>query len=129
MGRINYDSHLVGGICDGGGTIVTPANDDDVEIEIDDYDVDLFSENEDIEIEIGADIVNFGRGLAQWQIVDELPETGKEGVVYLVPNDHESPNAYDEYVYVDSAWEVVGAIATDMVEFTDAEILEIWNTN
>lgn len=50
-------------------------------------------------------------------IVDELPETGEVGILYLVPSDDpETENAYDEYVWVEEeeAFEMVGSTAIDL---------------
>lgn len=50
-------------------------------------------------------------------IVDELPETGEVGILYLVPSeDPETENAYDEYVWVEeeNAFEMVGSTAIDL---------------
>lgn len=38
-----------------------------------------------------------------------LPETGKEGKIYLIPSDGGEGNLYDEYLY-NGAWEKIGAL-------------------
>ena len=64
-------------------------------------------------------------GAIKMIIVNELPETGSEDTIYLVPNDDpETGNNYDEYIYVNGAWEKLGGIQvevdlTDYVKFTD----------
>ncbi len=42
-------------------------------------------------------------------IVDELPETGLDGILYFVPKtDPETNDVYDEYRYINNAWELIG---------------------
>ena len=59
-------------------------------------------------------------------IVAELPETGVDDTIYLVPleNPTETGNNYAEYVYINNAWELLGKIGvhvdlTDYVKNTD----------
>jgi len=50
-------------------------------------------------------------------IVDELPETGEEGILYLVPSeDPEQENVYNEYVWVaeTESFEMVGSTQVDL---------------
>lgn len=65
-------------------------------------------------------------GAIKMLIVAELPQTGADDTIYLVPL--ESPdiqgNNYAEYVYIDNQWELLGKIGvqvdlTDYVKFTD----------
>ena len=60
------------------------------------------------------------------QIVAELPETGQDDTIYLVPLEHPDiqGNNYAEYVWVNNQWELLGKIGvqvdlTDYVKFTD----------
>ena len=59
-------------------------------------------------------------------IVEELPEVGQEGILYLVPSeDPELENAYDEYVWLpeSESFELVGTTAIDLSNMvtTDTE--------
>ena len=55
------------------------------------------------------------RPLLEIEIVDELPETGQEGILYLVPaEDSDEGNLYEEYVWVNDAWEQVGSASIDL---------------
>lgn len=59
-------------------------------------------------------------------IVDELPEVGQEGILYLVPSqDPALENAYDEYVWLpeSESFEMVGSTAIDLSNMvtTDTE--------
>lgn len=58
-------------------------------------------------------------GAIKMVIVNELPSTGADDTIYLVPNtDPETGNNYDEYVYVNGAWEKLGGIQVE-VDLTD----------
>lgn len=66
-----------------------------------------------------------------YQVVQTLPATGENGVIYLVPHSHGTGDAYDEYVWVGSSFEKLGntdidlsgyMLKTDMVAITTAEI-------
>ena len=44
-------------------------------------------------------------------------EAPTEGVLYLVPSGNESGNLYDEYVYVNDAWELFGGASIDLTGY------------
>lgn len=52
----------------------------------------------------------------QFEIVQALPATGDPGTIYLISHGGSGTNIYDEYVYVNNAWEQIGTTAAD---FTD----------
>lgn len=57
-----------------------------------------------------------------YEIVQELPSTGTKGVIYLIANSGSSPNLYDEYIWVNNAFEKLGTTNIDLsgyVQFTD----------
>ena len=63
----------------------------------------------------------------RFSIVQTLPATGENGVIFLVPNG----SVYDEYIYVNNAFEKLGSTDADLsgyvqtsqlVEATEAEI-------
>ena len=57
-----------------------------------------------------------------FQIVTTLPSTGVKGTIYLVSNSGSGTNIYDEYIYVNNAWEKIGTTAVDLtnyVQFSD----------
>lgn len=62
-------------------------------------------------------IVGGGGAGFEIKVVDELPETGEAGVMYMVPSGGEHPNVYDEYLYVDGNWEIVGNTAVDLKDY------------
>lgn len=64
----------------------------------------------------------------------DLPATGQNGVIYLVPNSGTTPNIYDEYIwYTDSSttpatsgYEKIGTTAVDLsgyVQYTDISLM------
>lgn len=57
-------------------------------------------------------------GAIKMQIVNELPLVGSEDTIYLVPNEGETGNNYDEYIYVNNTWEKLGGIQVE-VDLTD----------
>lgn len=70
-----------------------------------------------------------------YQIVTELPATGKAGVIYLIAHAHGTSDSYDEYIWTGSAYEKIGntdvdlsdyLMKSDMVAITNAEIDEIF---
>ena len=61
-----------------------------------------------------------GGGGITFEIVEELPETGDSGVIYLVANSGTSPNAYNEYIYINSAYEMLGTTPLDPVAAVSA---------
>lgn len=53
------------------------------------------------------------------EVVEELPtEDISETTIYMVPSSNpETENAYDEFIYVDNAWEQIGTTAIDMSNY------------
>ena len=51
-----------------------------------------------------------------FEIVQTLPATGDAGTIYLVSHGGSGTDIYDEYVYVNNAWEKIGSTSAD---FTD----------
>lgn len=58
----------------------------------------------------------------QFQIVSQLPTTGSSNIVYLVPATS-GTNTYDEYIYVNNAWEQIGTTACDLTGYVQASDL------
>lgn len=58
-------------------------------------------------------------------VVQQLPETGEKGVVYLVANNsNEEGNFYDEYIWVGNKFEHIGTTKTDLTGYLKEEDLE-----
>lgn len=53
------------------------------------------------------------------QVVDQLPATGKKGVIYLVPKDGTAPDVHDEYVWIDATqtFELIGTTQVDLTDY------------
>lgn len=52
-------------------------------------------------------------------VVQELPESGEKGIIYLVPKDSAAPDVYDEYVWVTttSTFELIGSTRVDLTGY------------
>jgi hypothetical protein len=52
-------------------------------------------------------------------VVQELPESGLKGVIYLVPSDGETPDVYDEYLWIESTgtFELIGSTKVDLSNY------------
>lgn len=53
-----------------------------------------------------------------YTIVGSLPVTGEKGVIYLVANSGSGNNVYDEYLYVNNSFELIGTTQVDVSNFT-----------
>ena len=49
-----------------------------------------------------------------YKVVTELPQTGEENIIYLVPKAGEGNDVHDEYIWVNSAYELIGTTAVDL---------------
>lgn len=66
-----------------------------------------------------------------FEIVTTLPETGTNGVIYLVSNGGTSPNVYDEYIWIASttSFEKIGSTAVDLSGYwSKTDLVAITNT-
>lgn len=73
----------------------------------------------------------------KFEKVSALPSTGKNTTIYLIPNNSSgTSNVYDEYIYINNAWEKLGSTdidlsgyvqASEMHEMTAEEITTIFN--
>lgn len=63
-------------------------------------------------------------------VVAELPTTGNPNKIYLVPSsDPETQNTLDEFIWVDNAWEKIGAVSVDLSNyFNKTEINSMLDT-
>ncbi len=53
-----------------------------------------------------------------FEVVSVLPTTGVVNKIYLVPSSEpQTQNALDEYIWVDSAWEKIGAVSVDLSNY------------
>lgn len=54
----------------------------------------------------------------EFQVVDELPEAGEKGVIYLVAHTHGEGDSYDEYIWVNGAFEKIGNTDIDLSNYS-----------
>lgn len=57
-----------------------------------------------------------------FEVVEELPQAGVSGTIYLVPYEHGADDAYDEYIWVDNGFEKIGSTEVDLsnyVQYSD----------
>lgn len=82
---------------------------------------------------VGTAITNALSGITgiSFEVVETLPASGAAGTIYLLSNGGTGTNVYDEYIWVNNAWEKIGTTAvdlsnywskTDLVAITNAEI-------
>lgn len=54
-------------------------------------------------------------GQLKLEVIDHLPETGDTSTIYLLSNENtEGTNIYEEYLYVNSTWELIGTTKVDL---------------
>ena len=56
-----------------------------------------------------------------FEVVDELPEQGESNVIYLVPNEQSDDNEYEEYIWVNNNWELIGTTRVDLTPYYTSE--------
>lgn len=56
-------------------------------------------------------------GEFSYLVVDELPETGEAGVIYLVPKVPQDPDFYKEYIWVNNRFEFIGSTDIDLTNY------------
>ena len=56
--------------------------------------------------------------IVSFSIVSVLPQTGQSNIIYLVPAaSSETGNIYEEWLYINSAWELIGSTAVDLTGY------------
>lgn len=64
-----------------------------------------------------------------FEVVEELPQSGEEGTIYLVPNDHDT---YTEYIWIaeEEKWETIGDSDIDLSNYyTKSQVDALIPTN
>lgn len=51
------------------------------------------------------------------QVVDTLPTTGENNIIYLVPKEGSKDDVYNEYIWVNNAWELIGSTQIDLTGY------------
>ena len=67
-------------------------------------------------ITISNNVISADVGL-HFQVVQNLPSTGNNQTIYLKPNSGSGRNIYDEYIYVNNAWEKIGSTEIDLSQY------------
>jgi len=63
-------------------------------------------------------------------VVEELPATGEAGTIYLVPKeDSQTDNVYNEYMYINEDWELIGDTQADLSDYLQESDLKTINGN
>ena len=63
-----------------------------------------------------------------FEVVDELPEQGESNVIYLVPNEQSADNEYEEYIWVNNKWELIGTTKVDLTPYyTSSQVDDLIN--
>ena len=63
-----------------------------------------------------------------FEVVDELPEQGESNVIYLVPNEQSDDNEYEEYIWVNNKWELIGTTKVDLTPYyTSSQVDDLIN--
>lgn len=52
-----------------------------------------------------------------FQIVQALPQTGQSNIIYLLAVTGTTQNVYDEYIWVNNAWEKIGSTNIDLSNY------------
>lgn len=56
------------------------------------------------------------------EIVESLPSTGEDNIIYMVKRaETEGQNVYDEYMYINNAWEKIGSTDVDLSDYYTKE--------
>lgn len=65
----------------------------------------------------------------EFVVVESLPGTGEAGKIYLVNNSGGGQNTYDEFIWVNNAWEKIGTTAVDLSGYwSKTELVAITTT-
>ncbi len=63
-----------------------------------------------------ADAISGISGIS-YSIVTALPSTGEAGTIYLLSHGGSAPDIYDEYIWVNNAFEKIGTTAVDLSDY------------
>lgn len=62
----------------------------------------------------------------EYLVVSTLPASGAKGVVYLVPHQHGTRDIYDEYIWVNNAFEKIGSTDVDLSQYLLKTDISAW---
>lgn len=103
------------------------AGDNDVFTWIITYNKNVFAKKSEVQEQINEAI----GGITEFdtQVVQSLPQTGVEGTIYFTPNNHGTNDAYDEFIYVNDAWEKIGNTQVDLTGYVRTNDLALVATS
>lgn len=87
----------------------------------------------DVDAVVAQALESMDGGLS-YLVVESLPASGQKGVVYLLSGDGSADNIYDEYIWQDDRYEMIGSTQADLSGYvkiddlaviTNAQIMEI----
>lgn len=59
------------------------------------------------------------------EVVQELPTIGQTNVIYLLPKEETSNDIYNEYIYINNNWELIGTTQIDLTGYAKEEWVNI----
>lgn len=62
----------------------------------------------------------------EYTVVQSLPASGTKGVIYLVPHQHGTRDIYDEYIWVNNAFEKIGSTDVDLSGYLKDTDISAW---
>lgn len=81
--------------------------------------------------EVSQSIADAIKGISgvKYSVVEQLPDTGEAGTIYLVSKEtEEEQNIYDEYIWVTDKFEQIGTTAVDLSQYVkNSDLVEITN--
>jgi hypothetical protein len=85
------------------------------------YNKNVFAKKSEVQTQINEAI----GGITEFdtQVVQSLPQTGVEGTIYFTPNNHGTNDIYDEFIYVNNAWEKIGNTQVDLSGYAQSDDL------
>lgn len=55
------------------------------------------------------------------EVVDVLPSSGSSDTIYLVPKQGSENDSYDEYIFIDGKWELIGSTDVNLSDYYTKE--------
>lgn len=59
-----------------------------------------------------------------FSVVEELPQTGEAGTIYLVAHEHGAQDGYDEYIWVNDGFEKIGNTDIDLSDYATIAMVD-----
>ena len=70
-----------------------------------------------------------GISTLSFEVVSTLPTSGKAATIYLKSKTGSTNDVYDEYIWVNSKWELIGSTSVDLSGYLKAsELVELTTT-